>query len=412
MIPNLQKMCYDLAMITRTITPKLTSAAQQFGVVSLTGPRQSGKTTLVRSVFPHHEYVNLENLAQAKRIKDDPLGFIQSITQGVIVDEIQKFPDLLSYIQVSIDEDFQPGKFIITGSQNLLLSEKITQSLAGRVAILTLLPLTISELQQANKLSPTYTQTILKGFYPGLYDKDQEINLFYTSYLNTYVERDVRNIQAIGDLSSFERFLQLLAGRIGQLTNLSQLGNLVGVTHKTIETWLSILEASYVIIRLQPYYNNFGKRITKSPKIYFTDTGLACHLLGIDSEKELSSHFVIGGLFENAIIIDLFKTKLNTLSSTRLYFFRDHSGNEVDLILDCGSSLVPIEIKASSTYSQEFLKGISFFNKLHPDKNTPQLAATSYVLYAGQETITVHKTTLLPWQKAAYPLLHQLNDEL
>ncbi|MBD3366351.1 DUF4143 domain-containing protein [candidate division WWE3 bacterium] len=382
-------------MIKRSITPYLKKAAKEFGVVSLTGPRQSGKTTLVKDTFPNHQYVNLENLVELNAIREDPASFINNVEGGIIIDEVQKYPELLSYIQVSIDEDFKPGKFIITGSQNLLLSEKVSQSLAGRVAVLTLFPLTIDEMQDHKILPTDYREALLKGFYPGLHDKKQDVRTYYSGYVRTYVERDVRNIKNIGDLASFERFLQLLAGRVGQLVNLTQLGNVAGVSHKTVEAWLSILEASYIIFRLQPYYDNFGKRIIKSPKIYFTDVGLLAYLLGIDSVKELQNHFALGGLFENMVVMDLYKQKLNIGSSSKVYFFRDSSGNEVDLLLDKGSEITPIEIKSSATFNTEFLGGLRYFKGLESEQFK---VGNGFVVYTGDMESDFSDNSLVNWR--------------
>lgn len=365
-------------MIKRDISLKLKKVAKEYGVVSVTGPRQSGKTTLVRNLFPQHRYVNLEFLTDLETIKEDPAGFVESIKEGVIIDEVQRFPDLLSYIQVSIDSNYKAGKFIITGSQNLLLSEKISQSLAGRVGILKLLPLSMDELKKAGILQSSYLETILSGFYPGIYDKKRTPSIYYSNYLNTYVERDVRNIKNIGDLSAFNRFLQLLAGRVGQLINLSELGGLIGVNYKTIDSWLSVLEASYVIFKLEPYYRNFGKRIVKSSKVYFTDVGLAAHLLRLDSVNELKNHFSLGGLFENMVILDIYKRKFNFLSTSKLYYFRDSKGVEVDLLIDKGNELFPIEIKASATFNSEYVKNIRYFNELCGGN-------LGYLIYTGRK---------------------------
>lgn len=384
-------------MIPRTLKSQLKKAAKEFGVVSVTGPRQSGKTTLVRSVFPNYKYVNFENLADLQAIKSDPASFIKDVKGGVIIDEVQRFPEILSYIQVAIDENYKPGKFILTGSQNLLLLEKVGQSLAGRVAVLTLLPLSISELKSENLLDSNYQKQILNGFFPGLYDKEQSIDLFYSSYITTYVERDVRNIKNIGDLTNFQRFLQLLAGRVGQLVNFSQLGNDVGVTHKTIESWLSVLEASYLIIKLQPFYKNFGKRIVKSSKVYFTDTGLASYLLGIDNQTEMSRHFALGALFENLVISDFYKQKLNNVSSSKLFFFRDNTGNEVDLVIDRGSEILAIELKSSSTYNSSLSKGLDFFGNLAGDGTRLK----KILIYTGEHEQEIKDTSLIGWKSIA-----------
>lgn len=369
-------------MIKREIESNLKKLAKEYGVVSVTGPHQSGKTTLVRYLFPNHTYVNLESIADLDVIKEDPVGFIASIKKGVIIDEVQKFPELLSYIQVSIDNEYKAGKFVITGSQNLLLSEKINQSLAGRVGILKLLPFTIQELKTSNMLPKNYLDVILKGFYPGVYDKKRTPNIYYANYINTYVERDVRSIKNIGNLASFNRFLQLLAGRVGQILNLSELGGLLGVNYKTVASWLSVLEASYIVLILEPYYKNFGKRIIKAPKVYFTDVGLAAHLLRLDSTNELKNHFSLGGLFENMVILDIYKRKLNSLSTSKLYYFRDSSGSEVDLLIDKGSELLPIEIKASATFNSEYLKNIKYFNELSE-------GSLGYFIYSGEKKTNV-----------------------
>lgn len=377
-------------MIKRKASKKLSLLAKEYGVVSVTGPRQSGKTTLVKKHFPEHQYFNLEFLSDLEKIKSDPAGFIDSISEGVIIDEVQKFPDILSYIQVAIDADFQPAKFIITGSQNLLLSDKVSQSLAGRVGILKLLPLSIGELSESNNSVKRFQEQILKGFYPSIYDKNQTPSLYYANYVNTYVERDVRSIKNIGDLSSFTRFLQLLAGRTGQILNLSEIGGVVGANHKTIGSWLSILEASYIVFRLEPFYKNFGKRLIKSPKIYFTDVGLAAHLLRLDSVKEIESYHGLGNLFENMVIADLQKQIFNGLKSDKLYYFRDNKGLEIDLIVDSGSKIVPMEIKSSSTFSKNFIASILKFQKISGMKG-------GRLIYSGSDGdvsgVTLHNYT-------------------
>lgn len=376
-------------MIKRKIEAQLKKASQQFGVVSVTGPRQSGKTTLVKKMFPHHEYINLENPAHLQAISDDPLSIISERKTGLIIDEVQKYPELLSYIQTEIDQSFKPGKFIITGSQNLLLSNKVNQSLAGRVAVLTLLPLNLAELNFSNKSHEIdFRKLILDGFYPGLQSKKLDRKLFYSSYINTYVERDVRSLSNVGDLTNFQRFLQILGGRVGQLLDLSSIGNDLGVSYKTVDAWISILEASYIAFRLQPYYKNYGKRVIKSPKIYFYDVGLASYLLGIDSAMELKNHFAIGALFENLVIADLLKTKFNCVSSSKLYFWRDSKGHEIDLLVDRGSDKLLLEIKSGQTYHGDFLKNIDFFKKITDEK------VKSYLLYNGEMKQKIKDTQL------------------
>lgn len=364
-------------MINRKASKKLSLLAKEYGVVSVTGPRQSGKTTLVKEHFPNHQYYNLEFLSDLEKISSDPVGFINSISNGVIIDEVQRYPDILSYIQVAIDDNFKPAKFVITGSQNLLLSDKVSQSLAGRVGILKLLPLSISELDMSDLLPDSFQKQILKGFYPSIYDKDQTPNLYYANYLNTYVERDVRSIKNVGDLSSFTRFLQLMAGRVGQILNLSEIGGVVGANHKTIGSWISILEASYIVFRLEPYYQNFGKRLIKSPKIYFTDVGLAAHLLRLDTVDEIRNYHGLGNLFENMIIADLQKQIFNELKSDNLYYFRDNKGLEIDVLIDSGNKILPIEIKSSATFSSSFLANLQQFKKISGIK-------TAKLIYSGE----------------------------
>ncbi len=351
-------------MIKRDIEDKIVKSANKYAAVSITGPRQSGKTTIAKKLFPRHEYVNLESIRDLDSVKSDPVGFIESIKLGVVIDEIQRYADLLSFIQVSIDEDYQPGKYIITGSQNLLLLDKVCQSLAGRVSIIKLLPLSINELHPVSDVTENLIELMHKGFYPAIYDKDFDPGEYYENYINTYVERDVRSIQNIEDLSSFTRFLQILASRIGQLLNLSEIGSRVGVSHKTIKSWISILEASYIILLLEPHFKNFGKRIIKSPKVYFTDIGLATSLLKLDTKKEVNNYHAFGSLFENLVILDLYKNILNRSLTSKLFFFRDKSGNEVDILVDKGSEIIPIEVKSSMTYNKRFLKGIEYYNEL------------------------------------------------
>ncbi len=380
-------------IVKRDILKKLKKAARSFGVVSITGPRQSGKTTLAKYAFPKHDYVNLEDPITLSKIKDDPKAFISSVRKGVIIDEIQRFPELLSYIQVSIDEKYKAGKFILTGSQNLLLSNKISQSLAGRVAVLTLLPFSLNEVLTNKLRKPNVDSLILNGFYPGKLVRRISRALYYASYLETYIERDVRTLRNIGDLSNFKRFLSILAGRIGQILNLTSIANDIGVTHKTIAAWISILEASYIIFRLPPYYKNFGKRLIKSPKIYFYDTGLASFLLEIDSIKELKNHFARGQLFENFIIADFLKAKYNMLSSSNLYFWRDKTGHEIDLLISTGVKTLLMEIKSNASYHSEYLKNIEFYRSVSDEKTD------AFVVYKGNSIGSVKQTQIINWQE-------------
>lgn len=379
-------------MIKRDIQKEIEEAATGFGVVSITGPRQSGKTTLCKVMFPSYKYVNLENPAVLERIMYDPEGFLAGIEGGVIIDEIQKYPELLSFIQVSVDADYRPGKFIITGSQNLLLSDKISQSLAGRVAVITLLPLTSNELLTQNYLADNIESIILDGFYPGKFTRNIKRTLFYSSYLETYIERDVRELKNITSLTDFKRFLSVLAGRVGQLLNTSNIANDIGVTNKTIESWISILEASYIIFRLPPYFVNHGKRLIKSPKIFFHDTGLACYLLGIDSKSEFETHYARGTLFENFIVSEMLKSKFNKISSSNLYFWRDRKGHEIDLLIATGSSPILVEIKAGATYSSDYIKHLEYYKNLSLKDNK------SYVVYTGDKQAVVKQNQIINWK--------------
>ncbi|MDR1014154.1 MAG: ATP-binding protein [Coriobacteriales bacterium] len=379
-------------MIRRDIESYLKRLTQQSRVVALTGPRQSGKTTLCKSEFADYSYYNLENINTFNTVTADPVGFVETNSRAVI-DEIQKYPDLLSQVQVQVDERGRYGDYVITGSQNLLLSEKISQSLAGRASYATLLPLSIHELKNADLLCDSFVDQIIRGFYPETYAADINTDIFYERYLRTYVERDVRMIRNISDLSTFQRFLGLLAGRIGQLVNRESLAGDVGVNAKTIENWISILEASYVIYRLRPYHVNFGKRLIRASKIYFHDTGLACHLLGITDRNILENHYLRGGLFENMVILDILKNISSGMlhSNTKLHFYRDNGGNEIDLVIDNGKERLLMEIKSGSTFASDFLKGIKAFER------ASGTASKSVIVYAGQKG-QVGNTSLVNWR--------------
>lgn len=381
-------------MIKRIISRQIIRLKNKYPVISITGPRQSGKTTLAKELFKNYEYYNLESLDLLSLAKDDPKSFLQiGSKKRIIIDEVQKYPDLLSYIQVEADVQQIPGQFIITGSQQFNLNEKITQSLAGRVANFILLPFSIDELKKTNFARDSYFKLIHRGFYPRIYDKKIAPKDFYRDYLFTYVERDVRQIKNIGDLSNFQKFLRLLAGRVGQLVNLSSLAGDTGVSYKTIDSWLSVLEASYIIFRLQPYYKNFGKRLIKSPKVYFYDTGLLCYLLGLDSLKELQNHYALGSIFENLIIVDVFKKIQNTRSSNKLYFWHDNNRNEVDLIIDKGNKKEGVEIKIASTYSKDVLGGLKFWSNL-----SHQGQIESSLVYTGETSQKLQTINLLNWR--------------
>ena len=348
-------------MIIRKAEEEIKVLAAQFKAVAVVGPRQSGKTTLVRSVFKSKPYVNLENPDVRRYALEDPRGFLSNYPEGAILDEAQRVPELFSYLQQILDETPGHGLFIITGSNNFLLQESVSQSLAGRVGYLYLLPLSLDEI--AGKES-NINALLYRGSYPALYNEDTDAGKWYANYISTYVERDVRLLKNITDLVTFERFLRLCAGRIGQLLNMSSLAVEVGVDVKTINSWISVLETSFIVFRLQPYHENFNKRVVKMPKLYFYDTGLAVALLGIENAGQLSLHPFRGSLFENLIVIDFLKRRYNTGKSNNLFFWRDSAGNEIDLLLAIGSNKIPVEIKSGQTVTSDYTKGILFWNKM------------------------------------------------
>lgn len=393
-------------MINRQIVSQIKRLKKEFPVIAVTGPRQSGKTTLLREMFPKYEYFNLENPETLSTVENDPATFIRAHQQAVIIDEVQRVPALLSYIQVTVDEQQKMGSFIISGSENLLLSEKINQSLAGRAAYVQLFPLSNQELIEAGLLKASVYDQIFTGSYPALYARKINTIDYYDQYIATYVERDLKQISTISNLSLFRKFFALLAGRIGQLLNLSSLANDVGVSVMTIENWISILEASYLVFRLQPHYKNFGKRYIKSSKLYFTDTGLACRLLKISSVEELQTHYLIGGLFENMMIMEMKKYLANSANSSQPYFFRDSNGNEVDLIIDQGTKQIPIEIKASGTFNSSFIKGIEFWHDLTSKSETVS-KQPGFVIYTGKQAHQGKNYSLIEWNLLA-PLFQSL----
>ena len=342
-------------MILRQIARELAATATEFPVVTIIGPRQAGKTTLARMQFPNHAYANLEAPDVRRLAVSDPHAFFSQFPPPVIIDEIQRVPELLSTIQVLADNSQQRGQYILTGSHQLRLQEAVAQSLAGRTALLRLLPLSIAELK-ATGITHTRDECIYQGFMPRLYSEQVNPTRLYRNYYQTYIERDIRQMINLRSLTDFENFTRLLAGRVGQILNLSSLANDVGVSSPTLKEWLSVLEASHTIFRLNPYFENFGKRIIKSPKIYFTDVGLASYLLGIESPALAARDPLIGNLFENMVVIEALKARLNAGKEPELYFYRDNKGNEVDLLFRRNRQLIPIEIKSAMTFNPEFAK--------------------------------------------------------
>lgn len=380
-------------MISRHISEKLRHYVTKYPVVTLTGPRQSGKSTLLRYLFPDYQYLSLEDPDILLMANEDPRLFLQQNPDKTIIDEAQRFPELFSYLQSHIDRENREGMYLLSGSQNFLMMERISQTLAGRTAILNLLPLSMKELKGHEMLPDRAEKMILAGFYPRIYDKDLQPEEFYPFYTRTYLERDVRQVKNITDLYQFTRFLKLCAGRTGQLLNLSSLANDCGITQPTAKAWLSVLEASYVIYLLKPYYKNFNKRLTKSPKLYFLDTGLACSLLGISSEQVLDLHHMRGALFESMVVSEVLKRFFNEAREPALWFWRDHTGNEMDLLLEGASGLYPVEIKAGLTYSSEYFRSRSYWKKLVPDS-----ISNFTVVYGGDENRQTPKGKLLSWK--------------
>jgi len=378
--------------IPRNAESRLQHFADGYPVVVVTGPRQSGKSTLVRHAFAEHRYVSLEDLDQREFAETDPRGFLNQFSEGVILDEAQRCPALFSYLQTRVDERQRPGEFILTGSQQFDLLSGITQSLAGRAALLTLLPMTYDELQRAGKVGRNLDKILFDGAFPPIFDRGLEPHPWHGNYVRTYLERDVRQLINVRDLGTFQRFLKLCAGRSGQLLNLSSLANDCGITHNTAKAWISVLEASYIVHLLPPHHQNFNKRLVKTPKLYFLDTGLASWLLGIRNSEQLTTHVQRGALFETWVISELLKARYNAGETSNLYFWRDRSGHEVDLLIDHGTQLSPLEIKSGQTINRDYFKGLEFWKKLAGES-----AGKAWLIYGGDSRQTRSDVTILPW---------------
>lgn len=349
-------------MIKRSVEKLLKEYSKQFRSLAVVGPRQSGKTTLVRNAFPRKPYVSLENPDERLLAHDDTRAFLSRFPNGAIIDEAQRVPEIFSYLQQILDETKKEGLFILTGSNNFLLNQSISQTLAGRIGYIDLLPLSYEEISQFDKMNTSTNELIFNGCYPELYDKNRKPEIWYPAYIRTYIERDVKQLRNIDNTLLFNKFLQLCAGRIGQQLNVSALSNECGIDVKTVNAWLSILESSYIIFLLPPHYKNFNKRVVKSPKLYFIDSGLACSLLGIRQTSELTNSHFRGALFENYVVSELMKKKFNSGSSTNLFYWRDNKGVEIDLLLDDGKTLIPIEIKSAQTFQEDYLKPMHLWN--------------------------------------------------
>lgn len=379
-------------MIDRILAHKMISLSQKFPVITLTGPRQSGKTTLVKASFPSYPYASLEEPDIRQIALTDPRGFLANFANGAVLDEIQHAPDLFSYIQSIVDNN-PDAKFILSGSSNFLLMEKISQTLAGRSAVLHLLPFSMPELAKGGYEIEQFESLIFTGFYPRIYDRKITPADFYPSYIQTYVERDVRLLKNIADLNTVIQFVQLCAGRTGQLLNYSSLANDAGISPNTAKSWLSILEASYILFRLQPYHKNFRKRLVKAPKLYFYDTGLACSLLGIRAASQMHTHYLKGALFENLIITELVKRTLNRGERHYPYFWRDSRGKEIDCLINEGGSFIPVEIKSGKTITRSYFSNLTYWRQL-----AGMPPETGVVVYGGDTSLQTGDGRLISWK--------------
>ncbi|MBL8026072.1 MAG: ATP-binding protein [Fibrobacteres bacterium] len=381
-------------MFIRQISDYVLKISSQYPVITLTGPRQSGKTTLVKTIFPQKPYVSLENPDVRAHAEDDPRGFLKKYENGAIFDEIQRAPNIPSYLQSMVDENREPGRFVLTGSQQFSLSAQISQSLAGRTAMVRLLPLSLAELSSQNS---TLDQLLFSGMYPAIHDKKLDVSDYYANYLETYVERDLRQLANVGDLHLFHKFLGCLAARVGSLLNMSNLSNDVGVSMPTIQRWISILEAGYIVFLLQPFHKNISKRLIKTPKVYFYDTGLLSYLLKISTHDALATHQMRGPVFENFVILEIMKNSLNIGKRPQLLFFRTQSGDEVDLIVEEEKGLTAVEIKSSLTWDKSFLKGLNVFSDLFGQEINRKV-----VVFAGEENFVIADSSVMSWDQIRF----------
>ncbi len=382
-------------MIPRAAAQYLRKLAKGWPIVAVTGPRQSGKTTLVREVFPAKSYVSLEDPDQQEFARRDPRGFLARFPGGAILDEVQRCPELFSYLQTHVDAAGKTGLFVITGSQQFGLMSGITQSLAGRAGLLQLLPLSVDELKKGSKEVKNPDVLLYQGGYPPLYTRQVSHASWYANYVMTYVERDVRQLINVKDLSIFQRFFKMCAARTGQLLNLSSLANDCGITHNTAKAWISVLEASYLVFLMHPHHKNFGKRLVKTPKLYFYDTGLAAWLLGIEDAKHMAIHAMRGELFESFVVSEMLKARFNRGLPSNLFFWRDNTGNEVDVLIEKGEALTAVEIKSGRTVTEDY------FTSLEKWKRISGSSGKQYIIYGGSEQYVRSHVTLLPWNRIA-----------
>jgi len=382
-------------MISRDAEKTIRALLRGFPVITITGPRQSGKTTLAKKILVNKPYASLEDPDVRLAAQDDPRAFLERFRNGAVLDEVQRCPDLLSYLQTTVDADGRMGLFILTGSQQFGLLSGITQSLAGRSAFMELLPFSLVELEKAGKLPQTLDDMLLKGCYPPLYDRDIPIRAWFGAYVTAYIERDVRQVLKVQELETFQRFVRLCAGRTGQLLNLTSLASDCGITHNTAKSWISVLEASYILFQLRPHHANFNKRLIKSPKLYFYDVGLVSWLLGIQTSQQLETHPLRGNIFETFVVSELMKSRLNRGERPNLYFWRDSNGNEVDVVIEIGQGLMPVEIKAGKTVARDFFSGLEKWGAMSGD-----LSFNPTLIYGGAETYQHKGIRVTAWRDA------------
>lgn len=366
--------------------------AKGYPVVALTGPRQSGKSTLVKHVFKDKPYVSLEDIETREYAQGDPKAFLAQFSKGAVLDEVQRVPTIFSYLQTVVDTNREPGLFILTGSQQFGLYQHITQSLAGRVASVVLLPFTYDELQRAEMAPKTLEGLIVKGLYPPVFDRSLDASIWYSNYVRTYIERDVRQMIQVRDLSTFQRFVRMCAARTGQLLNLSSLANDCGITHNTAKSWISTMEASFLLYLLKPHFRNFNKRLVKTPKLYFLDPGLAAWLVGIQKPEQLLTHPARGALFETFVVAELLKRRFNGGLEPNIYFWRDRTGNEIDVVIDNGTALTPLEIKSGKTVVPDFFSVFKRWESI-----TGMHGQKGWLIYGGESSQNRQECVVLPW---------------
>jgi uncharacterized protein len=377
-------------MIDREIEEELRTLQNEFPIIAILGPRQSGKTTLSKKVFSTYEYISLEDIDHREFAQNDPRGFLSRYKSNVIFDEIQRVPELMSYLQTHADAQKRNGKIVITGSHNFLLMEQISQSLAGRVGITKLLPFTVDEIREKSK---SLNEVLFSGMFPRIYDQHIRPETFYKNYISSYIEKDVRQIKKITNLDNFMKFMRIIAGRTGQELNLSVISEECGISHNTVKEWISILEASFIIYKMRPYHKNYNKRIVKNPKIYFTDTGLVCNLLGIRKTDEIDYHFLRGNIFETFVVNEFIKYNFNYGEKLQLYYWRDNHQKEMDLIVDFGKEHYGIEIKSSKTVQEKYFDSLKYWTKLSGDKSS-----SLFLVYGGNDNTIRNKMNVVSWK--------------